>query len=466
MNPIRAICIFAPLLAVQANVSGITEGSCLLQKDSNVQKVRPHRFQSFEVQNLHSNWRSQRKLMLADTSESMDVLEQFIQKQDEAGDACSARLLESKRVLDGLLADLKSLSTQVDSHEEVLETETENLNITEISVKAVEAAHEEALAECDQEQQDAADVVSQYQAELAELDQIAKPSVRYSHVTTVSKDSATVKEGIVEESSLLQDGQFTKEACFAFLQLQRKKKHHKHARLNSTNNETEPEEDDKDKCDQEREELQKAFTEAYITTRNLLKQAEKDVKDTVCVETADAKKAAALVPLIAQREHAASLIETSTQSLAALDPILDLVDRRVEKISSHIYDVLTPECAEAKEVSEALTKIRQLILLLEECPGRNDFKLKIPEEAVEEIVVTPAPAPAPEENEGPEKTEEYIKKAKSEEDDAESGKEANEPEENNNNNNDNNDDNNNDNNNNNNNNNNEVPSAITDNAVN
>merc|ERR1719235_2381546 len=410
-----------------------------------------------EARNPHGNWRNQHKLMLADTGESMDVLEQFIQKQDEAGDACSARLLESKRVLDGLLADLKSLSTQVDSHEEVLETETENLNITEISVKAVEAAHEEALAECDQEKQDAADVVSQYQAELAELDQIAKPSVRYSHVTTVSKNSATVKEGIVEESSLLQDGQFTKEACFAFLQLQRKKKHHKHARLNSTNNETEPEEDDKDKCDQEREELQKAFTEAYITTRNLLKQAEKDVKDTVCVETADAKKAAALVPLIAQREHAASLIETSTQSLAALDPILDLVDRRVEKISSHIYDVLTPDCAEAKEVSEALTKIRQLILLLEECPCRNDFKLKIPEEVVEQT----APAPAPEENEGPEKTEEYIKKAEAEEDDAETGKEANEPQENSNNN-DNNDDNNNDNNNNLL----EVPSAITDNAVN
>merc|ERR1719235_2994652 len=111
-----------------------------------------------EARNPHGNWRNQHKLMLADTGESMDVLEQFIAKQQESGDACSARLLESKRVLDGLLADLKSLSTQVDSHEEVLETETGNLNITELSVKAVETAHDEDMAECDQQKQAANDL--------------------------------------------------------------------------------------------------------------------------------------------------------------------------------------------------------------------------------------------------------------------------------------------------------------------
>jgi len=98
------------------------------------------------------------------------------------------------------------------------------------------------------------------------------------------------------------------------------------------------------------------------------------------VDTAEAKRAADLVPLVAERERASSLIESSSQSIAALEPVLDLIDSRVEKLSNHIYNVLTPECAEAKEVSEALTKIRELILLLEECPGRNDFKLKIPEE--------------------------------------------------------------------------------------
>merc|ERR1719235_848170 len=102
-----------------------------------------------EARNPHGNWRNQHKLMLADTGESMDVLEDFIAKQQESGDACSARLLESKRALDGLLRDLKDISLQVDSREEVLETETSNLNITELSILAVKKTHEEGVAHCD-----------------------------------------------------------------------------------------------------------------------------------------------------------------------------------------------------------------------------------------------------------------------------------------------------------------------------
>jgi hypothetical protein len=345
-----------------------------------MKKVLPH---VVAGQNPHENWRTQHRLMLAQTTEEMDVLEQFIKAQEESGDACSSRLMESKRALDGLLADLKSLSTQVDSHEEVLETETGNLNITELSVKAVDVTHAEAMATCEKETQDAVSRVSQYQSELAELDQIAKPSVRYEHVTKVTVSTKVTESTTESNNSLLQNGIWTKDACLAFLQFQ-KRKHVKHAGNTSVNQDPDLEDTKEEKdCDAEREDLQKAFTEAYITTRDLLKEAQSDVQDTTCVDTANAKKAADLVPLISERERAASLIESSSESLAALDPILELVDRRVEKLSDHIYNVLTPECAQAKEVSEALQKIRELILLLEECPGRNNFKLKIPEETPE-----------------------------------------------------------------------------------
>merc|ERR1719261_599544 len=154
--------------------------------------------------NAHRKWLDEHKLLLADVGESMDVLQQFINAQQASGDACSSRLLESKRVLDGLLKDLKSLSSQVDSHEEVLETETSNLNITELSVKAVEVTHTEAMLVCEKEKQDAADRVSQYQSELAELHQIAKPSARYNHVTKVEVSKVT-KSSLTGKSSLLQE---------------------------------------------------------------------------------------------------------------------------------------------------------------------------------------------------------------------------------------------------------------------
>merc|ERR1719261_62178 len=357
--------------------------------------------------NAHRKWLDEHKLLLADVGESMDVLQQFINAQQASGDACSSRLLESKRVLDGLLKDVKSLSVQIDSHEEVLETETSNLNITELSVKAVEVTHIEAMTVCEKEKQDAADRVSQYQSELAELDQIAKPSVRLEHVTKVETSegrvSSVTKSSLTGKSSLLQEGLWSKESCLAFVDFQRRK-HKTKLRQNSTkkqdpddnndagpvsnndNNNNESPIPEKVDCDSQREELQKAFTEAYITTRDLLKESQSDVEHTTCVDVAEAKKAADLVPLVSERERAASLIESSSQAIAALEPVLDLIDSRVEKLSDHIYNTLTPECAEAKEVSEALQKIRELILLLEECPGRNDFKLKIPEETEEKAV--------------------------------------------------------------------------------
>jgi len=376
MKCIQAVVVFGAMLAINA-ITKEDNGSCLLQKSSAVTKTSS---QGLMAPDTHRNWRSEHQLLLADTTEEMDTLGKFISMQTKSGDACSARLMESKRVLDGLLKDLKDLSTQVDGHEEVLETETGNLNITELSVKAVGTAYEEAMAVCEQEKQDAADEVSQYQSELAELDQIAKPSVRMSHVVKANVSEGVGTESSIEAGSLLQQDSWSKDSCVAFLEFQKKHKKYKQKQDPEENEENKDTLETETNCDTQRKELQKEFREAYIEIRSLLKESQENVQDTTCVDTANARKAAELVPLVSAREHASSLIESSTNAIAALDPLLDLVDMRVEKLSKHIYNDLTPECAEAKEVSEALQKIRELILLLEECPGRNDFRLKIPKE--------------------------------------------------------------------------------------
>lgn len=358
MNPTNAKILFLSILFVKSR-SQNSSAKCLLQTISATHKASSS---LALLQESHRNWRNEHTLLLSGASKSMDVLDQFIKQQEESGDHCSARLLESKRVMDGLLKDLKALSSHVDSHEEVLETETENLKVTELSVQAVEKAHTEAITKCKQEKQEAITAVSKYKMELEELDQIAKPSVRYKHVTKLSMPDAT------EEDSLAMQSAWTHERCLAFLQFT--KKHQRHAAEANPQKQRD--------CDGQRDELQKAFTKAYISTRAEIKNAQAEVKDTTCTDTAEAKKAAEMVPLVTERERASSLIESSTQALSGLSPVLELVGERVEKLSDHIENALTPECAEAKQVSEALEKIRELILLLEECPGRNDFKLEIP----------------------------------------------------------------------------------------
>merc|ERR1719316_1624347 len=98
---------------------------------------------------------------------------------------------------------------------------------------------------------------------------------------------------------------------------------------------------------------------------------------------------AKLVPLTAQSQEAVKKIEAATAAIASLEPILENLRDRTDKLMHKIDEELVPECFEASEVSETLTKIREMILALEECPGKGDFALTIPK-------VTPkGPAPIP-----------------------------------------------------------------------
>lgn len=193
-------------------------------------------------------------------------------------------------------------------------------------------------------------------------------------VAPITNTPATAKE---LSPSLLQTGTFTKERCLAFLEYQKRHHHQRHRK-----GEQDPEDlEEERKCDSQRKELQKAFTEAYKEVRDLLEAAKDRVKDVEdCYESAKAKKAGEEVPLVSQREQATGRIEQSAAALAALEPVLHLVDQRAEKMQRHIDENLAPECKEADKVSETLDKVRQLILSLERCPGRNDFRLQIPTE--------------------------------------------------------------------------------------
>merc|ERR1719420_78345 len=88
-------------------------------------------------------------------NETNGALDVFIRAQNSSNDACSSRLMESKRVLDGLLKDLKAIEEQVDSHEELLQTETENLNITHNAIEATESMYETEMQKCADEKDEA-----------------------------------------------------------------------------------------------------------------------------------------------------------------------------------------------------------------------------------------------------------------------------------------------------------------------
>merc|ERR1719161_1478690 len=91
-----------------------------------------------------------------------------------------------------------------------------------------------------------------------------------------------------------------------------------------------------------------------------------------------------MTPLTAQQVESTEKIEASSRALGELSPVLDLAKKRAEKMQEHIDETLTPECYEGGEVSKHLETVRDLIMALGECPGRNSFSLKIPTKKEEE----------------------------------------------------------------------------------
>lgn len=328
----------------------------------------------------HRAWRIEHEKARKTANETKSMLDRFIEAQTSSSDACSSRLKESKRVLDGLLRDLNAVQDQFVSHEELLKTESENLKITHAAIEAAEDTWDSETKECQKQKDDALADLQMYNNELQELQQIANPSIRYEHSISVKLPEKGDKYNAASNQSLLELGVFSESSCNAFKAFSL---HAKVVTVERAKNLT---------CDEQREQLQEVFTETWINVVNLINEAKERVKDTTCFDSANAKRTAALVPQTAMREQASARIEHSEQALALLSPILDMLKRRVEKLQEHIDLTLTPECKEAVKVQSSLNTVRELILSLEKCPGRNDFMLKIPtEETIATVTTTPSP---------------------------------------------------------------------------
>lgn len=303
-------------------------------------------------------------------NESKSLLDKFIDAQTSSKDACSSRLIESKRVLDGLLKDVNSLNSQVLSLEQIVESEMENLKISKMTIEAVKTTYKEAIKSCNTERRNAIVEYKKYAAELNELRQIAMPSARYHHAVKVHTNgtNTTIKQGEILQTrkgaSLLQVT-FDKEECLAFLKYAKE-----HDVLPATLNGTD--------CDKKRGELQEAFTKAYAAASKLKEDAKERALDKTCYESAHANLVSQIVPLVSQRDSIVEKINSASHAIVALEPVMKVVKMKAEKLRTHISKTLTPECKEADQASKLLVQVRELILSLEECPGRNDFILKVP----------------------------------------------------------------------------------------
>jgi len=336
------------------------EGTCLLAVKTSIARMSTNSTGQLQ------EWRRKHAYTVHLANRTHHDLENFIAQQAESGDACHARMLEAKRTLDHLLHDVHTLALEVGSHETVLQTLIEDLNMTKLSTDAIEDSYKKELENCEKEKIDALAELQQYRAELKELEQIANPAVRYEHALKQN----TSKTSLLQTKST---STFSPTGCVAFVQFV---KNHRYADDPSRSGGL-----SKETCDTQREKLQEVFTETYKAISKLTKDAEDRSTDSMCTDAAEARKMAELAPITMQREKTSTKIEEASEAISGLEPVLDMAKQRAKMMEKHIETVLKPECADAAEVSKMLQNIRDLIVSVEQCPGFKRLHLKVPETA-------------------------------------------------------------------------------------
>jgi hypothetical protein len=301
----------------------------------------------------------------------------FIAAQKASDDACHAQMLEAKRTLDGVAAKVVALSDQVEAQEAIIEGGT--MEIKDATGKKADSDETKLKDDgvCDAKHQEAIDALDVYRDELRELEMIAKPEVRSSiaghvdYAAEVKKHAESLKAKFNASNplnvSLLSEASCEKAVAFL------------NARSSQAQGQPSPTFTALD-CGATRQVLQEEFNKAYKEITELLRERtdEAETEKSECEELAKDEENVRQSGANQNIKDATKNIQAAREVLNALNIMLDSLKREADKLRQHIL-ALNKECELEGDVSEHLTKIRELIRSLQECPGRNDFRLKVPE---------------------------------------------------------------------------------------
>jgi hypothetical protein len=301
-------------------------------------------------------------------TETTDDIDDFIADQLVSEDACHARILEAKRSLDGVTAKVLQLSEETEGQESIIEANTLLLKEAVDKLAASEDTRVADLKDCDANFEAAMDIANGYLAEKTELEQIANPEVRSQVGTEVDYANVTdehvkkVTEYFRENPLLL-----TTQTCVQVVDFLNRNVSAgtKYSALD---------------CDAARTVLQDEFSKSYVEITKLWKEQVElanNEKDD-CVRVAEGENAARLAAANADIKEATRNVEVARDSLELLEPLEVNGKKEAELLEAHILD-LNDTCETDEDITEHLQKVRDLIESLIQCPGRNDFKLMVPD---------------------------------------------------------------------------------------
>jgi len=138
--------------------------------------------QTFHAAKQRKGWAKKNNALRKKSTHDADEFGKFLEQIKNSGDECSAKLLQSAKNLHALHDHVVAFATQVSSQEEILATERATLSAAEAAIAGARSVRDDTIAQCEADQQKAAEDAARMLAELKELREIADPAVRANMV--------------------------------------------------------------------------------------------------------------------------------------------------------------------------------------------------------------------------------------------------------------------------------------------
>jgi len=362
-----------------------------------------------------------------DVAIPVDQLQDFMKAQDLSEDACHAKMLESKRTMDGLLQKVKQLGLEVDGENSIIEGNTATIKDALLKKKEAEDARARELELCAKTAAEARkEELGKIHAEITQMRQIADPEVRsrVRHDTDYGERARGIAEklrtgaemdilsqGLTEEerAEIVQNAASLTQVATKFTLAKAdldglvladlgrckdlKNLIDEVGRSHSLHLESPA-------CEAARSNLQKEFTTAFNEVTSLYDRTAEEIMTKLeqCKQKAHTKFTEAEEEVKQMTKDATDSIAKAKETIEGLEPVIEETQESIDTLRKYIKE-MEEECKTDEDLSEHLEKIQDLITDLKECPGKNDFVLTIPEWSPADgapvvPAVSPAPAPA------------------------------------------------------------------------
>jgi hypothetical protein len=303
-------------------------------------------------------------------------IDSFIEEQKRSTDTCFAKLLEARRTLDGITEKVLRLDEEISAQNEV--SKGNMIIIQDGFAKSEEALKEkeESNKDCEEQYEKAIEDLQHYRDELAELKQISNPEVRskvasdLDYKQLIAQHIESVGAAFEQQNSFLQMNASTTmcQGVVNYLNRRSEEKENNATKYTALD------------CDAMRTVLQEEFTKSWEEITRLKQEGETLAQERkeLCFDEAKEVHNTKHATITQDIKDATRSIQMAKDVISALQPLLANAQLEAESLALHIQS-LKNDCNVDTAVSDHLKTVRRLIQSLNECPGRNDFRLTVPE---------------------------------------------------------------------------------------